>query len=1371
MGGKKEEDKKPSVKFRRGGKYRNSAKTLLPYRSKKTIGHPVDNAGFFSTVFYSWMTGLVWKLYKSPVPIESLWKVPKYDAAETNCQRFLRLWDQEVKNKGNLASLKRVIFHFIGTRLMVTTICILFFVLAQFASNGIIVQYLLQYVENKDTDLKVGIILVAGMLVAEMVRLICFSMSFAISMRTGIRTRAAVTMAVFQKVLRVPPTESSSVGEIVNLCSSDGDRIFDALHVGHLLLTGPIMFVVGTAYVCTLVGPIALSGCGIFVLILLLQVGLMKVLNLLRQKAVYFTDQRVKAINEVLSSIKLIKMYAWEESFTKVVHRIRNNERKFLHRAMFLQSFNMCLAGLTPYAATIVTVVLAIILGQNITSPEAFTCFSMFHLMSFSLKVIPLAMKHVAEAGVAADRAQKILERKEFANYLKHEMTSSNMAIELTQATLSWPSADCDVKNGLEKSDKDISNNDDVEKRSLAVNGIDPSTQSLSCLSNISLDVTKGSLLGICGRVGSGKSSLISSMLGHLELNDGSVGVDGSMAYCAQQAWIMNDTIRDNITFGLPYDSEKYNKIVKACCLLPDFDILQSGDLTEVGERGVNMSGGQKQRINIARAIYMDKDIYLLDDPLSAVDAHVGKALFENAIMALLKKAGKTVVLVTHRLEYLPYCDKVILMKGGRVWEQGSHNDLFDNGEEYYQLYKMWSKEKEGEEKQQEKKKVEKTVSLNNNDDVIYSHAEKKERGRLMTIEEKAQGAISSEAYFMYIKAAGGWFVTFLNFIIFIVFIACQQFTSVWMSYWLKQGSGNHSSEVEGVTSNFTESPLNYNFTTFLNSTSPSNITTNLATTSPISSPPASVNKERVIDNPDLYFYLSVFGYAIAATVVSMTLKAYVFMTLSLRASHVLHNTLFDKILHSTMEFFDTTPTGRILNRFQKDQDMLDTIIPLLVDLVITFWIFILSCLIFVGYVFPYFLASMIVFVPVFLVAFFIFKGAVREMRRQDNITRSPWISHITTSITGIHTIRAYNRTKDFLVRFQECLDTNSIPYFLYTAVNRWLVTRLDCMSILLVVLSSLLIVMTNGSIAPSYAGLAITSTLMMTLLFQFTARTSVEAEANFVCAERIVHYITTVPQEPKSSGKKDLSPKWPEFGSVRFKNVEMRYRNGLPLVLQNISFTINTCEKIGVVGRTGSGKSSLGVALFRLVELCSGSIEIDGVDIAELSLNQLRSKIAIIPQEPVLFTGTVKYNVDPFSQYTDEEIWLSLERTHLKETISALPMKLEAPVSESGGNFSVGERQLMCLTRALLRRNKVLILDEATASIDARTDRLVQDTVNEYFSDCTLITIAHRLHTVMTCDRIMVLDQGAVAEFDTPDVLSQNPNSALSKLLSSTMG
>lgn len=1424
----KHDEEEAAVTFRRGSKYRNSAKTLLPYRRPKSTGHPVNNAGCFSTIFFSWMTRLVWKLYRSPVTVEDLWQTPDDDKAIENAKRFERIWNEEVKTMKEKASMKRVIMTFLRTRVLLSIAAVILFVSCQFASNGIIIRYILLYVEGSEHILKTGILLIVTMLIIEVTRAMMYSMSFALNMRTGIRLRAAVATFAFQKMMRVPPTEKSSIGEIVNMCSSDGDRLFEATNLSHFMFTAPVMFVATTTYLCTLLGPVALVGSGLFVVVMMAQLVMLKYLNKVRRNAVVFTDKRVKAINEVLSFIKLIKMYGWEESFLNAISKVRQSEKMLLSRALFFQSFNMSIAWLSPYLATILVVLCAINFGDNITTPEAFTCFSLFNAMSFSLKAIPIALKHLAEAGVAADRLQSILNRKEYVPYLKSKVTYAENIIEFSKATLSWPTDEGQDKDRSTDVANDSNENVDLaeEKEMLRDSGT-KMQDNKPCINQVNLEIEKGMLVGICGKVGSGKSSLISAILGHLELHDGTVVVDGSTAYCAQQAWIMNATIRDNITFGLPYIKGKYDRIVEACCLLPDFEILQSGDLTEVGERGVNMSGGQKQRINMARAIYMNKDIYLLDDPLSAVDAHVGKAMFENAIMKLLHNIGKTVVFVTHRLEYLPYCDQIVLLQNGQVREIGTHDDLLDNGDDYYQLYKMWNKEKQAEDKCE----VASDSPRKKDDDfgisATHSEATKRQRGRLMTVEEKARGAISLSTYVMYIKAAGGWFTCTLCLLVFLVYVCCLQFNSFWLSYWLKQGAGVPVNSAFDITTFATtpSQPAVANATFALNTsvvwdsnslnstinlspraTSPTQATIGNTTAGPDStlilentglnstiingtttaSPTingntamalnstetqfsAAVDSGRIIDNPQLYFYLSVFAFSIPATVVAMTVKALVYSTVSLNAAHHLHNTLLDIVLHGTMEFFDTTPTGRILNRFQKDQDMLDSVIPILVDFVVTFGLIILSCLAFIAFVFPYFLMSLIVIVPLFLVALFMFKGAVTEMRRLDNITRSPWLSHITTTLAGIHTILAYQRVAEFSAKFRELLDQNTVPYFLYQAINRWLVLRLDFVSISIAMVCAILAVFTVGILPPSYAALAVSSALMLSLLFQFTVRTTVETEANMVCAERVAHYIKTIPQEPRNGTKNNLDPKWPQFGSIQFKNVCMRYRDGLPLVLNEISFNIDTRDKIGVVGRTGSGKSSLGVALFRLVELVGGEIRIDGVNIADISLHQLRSKVAIIPQEPVLFGGTIKYNVDPFNQYNEDEIWLALERTHMKEAISDLPQKLEAPVSENGLNFSVGERQLLCLTRALLRHNKILFLDEATASVDARTDKLVQETINQYFNDCTLITIAHRLRTVLNCDKIMVLDNGSVVEFDTPNNLSSNPNSLFSKLLKST--
>lgn len=1372
----------------RDRKYGNSVRTLLPYRRRNKSIHPVDNAGCFSTFLFSWLSGLVWRLNKKTITINDLWKTPHYDEADRNCTRFLRIWETEVKANGDSASLKKVFFRFIRTRLILSMFFCLMFTLCQFASNGIIIRELLKHLEAMDLTLKTSVILVVSMIVVESSRAIFFSLMFTVNMRTGVRVRAGMLLAVFKKVLRMRSISLSSVGEVVNLCSSDGDRLFEAMYLGPMVVGGPFIFLVGSTYVTAVVGPVALAGCGVLLLLFITLGFTTAWMNKLRQKAVKFTEERVKNINEVLSSIKLIKMYAWEECFNKIVREVRSKERAVLYKTMLLQNFNIGLANVIPFIASIATVVLAVIAGRDMTVSEVFTCVTLFNVIAFSLKVTPLSLKYIADASVAIDRIKVILQRTELEDYVAVETSSPDIAVEMKEATLSWPREDAENVNegGIEGHDQEkLLNSNEIQLEKFDEES--GSRQLPPCLENITLTVTKGSMFGVCGSVGSGKSSLISAILGQMELTYGTVALKGLPAYGAQQAWIMNATIRDNITFGLPYEPTKYKRIVTACCLLPDFEILQSGDFTEVGERGMNLSGGQKQRISLARALYLDKDVYLFDDPLSAVDAHVGQSIFKNVFQNELKDKGKTVILVTHRMEYLPYCDTIALMKAGKLWEIGNHEDLFDRGEEYYTLYRTWSKQKQSEENREESGKLKPGHDKDPLQEIINNLTEedKIEGGRLMTAEGKSEGKISWKVYRAYMEAAGGCLPVFVCMLLYMLFTCSQQFSIFWLSYMFKRNqpansgvfAGNYTTVSTYVVNNTVSGTSQFSNESTevakpISANSEVSVGIYAAVTELVANSTASGTTEfyRIVDNEDIYFHVKVLSLAVLGMLLMTAIKACVATFLSLRASNVLHNKLFEKILHGTMEFFDTTPTGRILNRFQKDQDVLDTVTPYLSDVVLSFGFFMLSCIAFVGYVFPYFLGVVAIIAPLFLVGYFLFKGAVREMRRLDNITRSPLFSHIATTVNGIPTIRAYKRTDDFVSMFMKHMDVNTVPYYLYVSVTRWMVTRMDFLTLAIVGICSILVVVSQEWIPPAYAALALSSSLLMTLLFQITVRFSVECEASLVSAERINDYITTVPVESTGSDLPSLRPKWPANGAIEFKNVCMRYRDGLPLVLNNVTFCIEPSEKIGIVGRTGSGKSSLGVSLFRLVQLADGEIVIDGINTADLSLRQLRSKLAIIPQDPVLFSGTLRFNLDPFSSYSDERIWEALEHTHLKDVITSLPKKLEAPVSEDGSNFSMGERQLMCLARALLRNNKILLLDEATASIDAETDRLVQGTINEHFANCTLITIAHRLHTVMTCDRVMVMDQGAVVEFDTPQTLSKNPNSHLSKLLSSTM-
>uniref|UniRef100_A0A8C2ZRL1 ATP binding cassette subfamily C member 12 n=1 Tax=Cyclopterus lumpus TaxID=8103 RepID=A0A8C2ZRL1_CYCLU len=1280
------------------GKYSQNLQTLKPFRWSSSQSHPLDNAGFLSFATFAWMTPMMWALFRNKLDLSSL-NISPLDVSDTSGERLQRLWEEEVAKVGlEKASVVRVFLRFQRTRLILSVIAGVLAMVAAFLGPVITFEILNYAEEPEKSTVAYGVGLSIALFASEFSKAFMISLLWALNLRTAARLKGAYSSVAFQKVISLRLHTGISMGEVKTELNTY-NKLFDAVLFGSFVVSCPVLFIVCIVYSCYILGYTALTGVSIYLIFIPVQVCLAKLINTYRGKTILITDSRVRTMNEILNSVKLIKMYAWEDSFEKKIADFRKNEKKELQKVSCVQNANSSITSIIPTIATVLTFIVHTSLSLKLNTSDvstAFTTIAIFNSLRFCLALMPLCAKVLAEAAVSLKRLRKILLIQNPEPYLI-QRKDRDSAIVMKNATLSW------TKSTMQPDSPLISANGEEGHKveEMCQNG---RTETLPTLRNICFTLPKmglkinlhspcyllkGNLLGICGNVGSGKTSLISSILEQMHLLQGSVTADGTFAYVSQQAWIFHGTVQENILMGEPFD--QYNKVVDVCSLRADLDILPYGDQTEIGERGLNLSGGQKQRISLARAVYSNRDIFLLDDPLSAVDAHVGKHIFEECIKKKLQ--GKSVILITHQLQYLEFCDDVMLLDDGEVQEAGNHQALMKANGRYAKLisnYQMEQSERNIMNAFEERICALLFPYFNKNLSPFYngchfSSPSASLGDQLVSQESSTEGAISWRVYHQYIKAAGGYIVSFLTVLNIVLMIGSTAFSNWWLSFWL----GNIS------------------------------------------------------QNPNLNFYQMVYSMTVVVMLIFAVIKCFSYTWVTLNASTKLHNTMFKKIFSSPMSFFDTTPTGRILNRFSKDQEEVDSVLPLNMDPFLQFALIVLFTIITISAVFPLMLAAVV------LMGAFIFQRSIRHMKRMENISRSPCISLTTSTLQGLSTIHTL-------------IDINSHHYLLFHSGTRWLSFCLDSMASTMTLLVSLFIVLSNDFISPSLKGLALSYTIQLTGMLQYTVRQATEVEARFSSVERLQEYITAPRQIKEAQVPKD----WPKSGTITFQDYTMRYRENTPIVLNGLNFSIRAGEKLGIVGRTGSGKSSLGVALFRLVEPAAGTILIDGVDITAIGLQDLRSKLSIIPQDPVLFSGTVRYNLDPFNNFNDEEIWAALAKTYMKDSISRLEGKLEATVLENGENFSIGERQLMCMARALLRNSKIILLDEATASIDAETDALIQNTIQEAFKDCTMLTIAHRINTVLHADRILVMDNGEVAEFDDPDVLKQRPDSLFSSLL-----
>ncbi|RAL16060.1 ATP-binding cassette transporter YOR1 [Aspergillus homomorphus CBS 101889] len=1340
---KQSQDKQETVKSAR--------RSLNPLRLQKAPPIPEERevcreyrASIVSCITFQWIAPLIKTGYLRQLETQDVWSVNPDRKVDLLTARFDIALKRRTE-KGSKKALIWALFDTFRTEFIIGGICQVVSMILSVVTPYLVRNltsyamdaYAAHHGNHPSPNLGRGLGFAFGIPVMQAVQTLCLSQAFYRGMICGGQIRAVLVSTIYTKAMKLsgrakagselphaadkqgtkrpqrqqPRKDISTIegsgwgnGRIITLMGVDVDRIDRACGLIHMLWTTPVVLGVALIFMVINIGYSALPGYGLAVFGAMILAYFVKSLISLRRAVNKITDQRVSLTQEILSSVKFVKFFGWESSFLQRLENTRKREISSLRRLLVIRhAITVGMLSL-PALSSMLSFITYALTNHSLSPDRIFSSLALFNALRMPLAILNLAMTQATDAWTALCRIQEFLLAEEREESIVWESTMAN-AIEVEHASFTWER----VRNS------DGPTESRPSQAAIASAKVEPaSTDALAeqeahsklpfQLVDMDFEVGRGELIAIIGPVGSGKTSLLAALAGDMRQTTGNVRMGVTRGYCPQYAWVQNTTVRNNILFGREYDEARYNEVIDACALRSDLAMFPAGDQTEIGERGITISGGQKQRLNIARAIYSDSELVLMDDPLSAVDAHVGRHIMDKAICGLLKHRCR--VLATHQLHVLGRCDRIIVMEHGKIHAIGTFDILMRTSDVFQRLMSITSQQ---DALDQEPSNTGATT------DEKPETARRVPGGALMQKEDMATGSVGWDVLRTYIKASGSYLNVLVSLCLTLTVNGALVMSGLWLSFWT-------SNKYPGLTTG---------------------------------------------QYVGIYIavccsqFIAMYGFAAHVTIVGAN-----------ASKEMLHRAMY-RILRAPMSFFDTTPMGRITNRFSKDVQVMDSDLP---DSIRLFVLTLSQITATVGMViafYYYFAIALGPLVLMFVFAASYYRASARNLKRHEAVLRSGVFARFGEAIAGSATIQAYQAEEHFKISIHKAIDEMNGAYFLTFANQRWLGVRLDMIGTLLTLVTSLLVVTSRLDVSPSIAGLVLSYVVSITQSLGFTVRQFADVDNNMNAAERVNHYGTQLEEEAPLH-LTDVGSEWPSTGRITFSDVQMRYRAGLPLVLKGLSMDIHGGERIGIVGRTGAGKSSIMAALFRLTELSGGRIQIDSVDIATVGLYDLRRRLSIIPQDPTLFKGTIRSNLDPFNEHTDLELWSALRKAHLvdqelvgdkspEEGGTATPaltdastpvpkrLHLDTLVEEDGLNFSLGQRQLMALARALVRDSRVIVCDEATSSVDFETDQKVQETMAHGFEGKTLLCIAHRLRTILHYDRICVMGQGKIAEMDTP--------------------